>query len=131
MVLFPGDSAGMMEKNGKKRPVFFTGYKDYEKTLQKFAEIEPEAVAFSHALYIKGKDKVKKYFNDSLGEARKLKEEILSGLMKSLPEMKIAEEIALRGFTPDSVMGKREYNAMYIATMVKTIKREFLATNYR
>lgn len=128
-ILFPGDSAGMMEENGKKRPVFFGDYNDYETTLQQFAEMEPEVVAFSHARPIKGRDELMRYFSDSLAEARKLKEFLLAELMKSRPLIQIAEEFVSREFGTGSVMGDRDAYTMHIAAMANTLKRDFLKTN--
>lgn len=130
-ILFPGDSAGMMETNGKKRPVFFASYKEYENTLLKLARIEPEVLAFSHALFIKGKEKVKEYFDTSLEEARNLKDWFLKRLMGSKNNMEIAEEFLHQEYIPDSVMGTRESYMMNLMSMVSTINREFITTNYQ
>jgi len=130
-VLFPGDSAGMMEKDGRKRPVFFSGFKDYENTLRRLAGIEPEILAFAHARHIKGKDKVKDYFKESLDEARKLKDKILSALMKSRDMMGIVNNIVSGEYTPDSVFGRREACIMHFMAMAKIIDREFITANYQ
>lgn len=130
-ILFPGDSAGMMEKSGRKRPVFFTGFKDYENTLLKLTELKPQVLAFSHALYIKGEKEAGKYFSESLNEARVLKDKMLYGLMRGQDKMEIAERLAEQEYTPDSVMGRRETFMMHLMTLVTTISREFITTSYR
>lgn len=130
-ILFPGDSAGMMEKDGRKRPVFFSGFKDYENTLRRLAGSEPGILAFAHARYIKGNDRIKDYFKDSLDEARKLKDKILTALMKSRDMMEIVNNIVSQEYTPDSVFGRRDACIMHFMAMAKIINREFITANYQ
>ncbi len=130
-ILFPGDSAGMMEKNGRKRPIFFSGFKDYENTLLGLAGLEPEVLAFAHAHYVKGKDRVREYFKDSLAEARKLKDRTLSALMRSGDMMGIVNDLVSGEYIPNSVLGNRDAYIMHFMTMVKVIKREFIRANYQ
>jgi 2-aminobenzoylacetyl-CoA thioesterase len=130
-VLFPGDSAGMMEKKGKKRAVFFSGFKEYENTLLKLAALEPQTLAFAHAHYIEGKDNVKTYFEESLEEARKLKDRFLYDLMKGRNRIEIAENFLETEYIPDSIMGTRDSYMMHLMAMADIIKKEFIKTTYR
>ena len=130
-ILFPGDSAGMMEKSGRKRPVFFSGFRDYENTLLRLAGTKSVMLAFAHTGYIKGKDRVKDYFDDSLDEARKLKDRIRSALMKSRDMMGIVNDILSQEYIPNSVLGSRENYMMHFLAMSKIIDREFMTANYQ
>ncbi|MCI0470268.1 MAG: MBL fold metallo-hydrolase [Candidatus Aminicenantes bacterium] len=131
MVLFTGDSAGMMEKNGEKRAIFFSGFKEYENTLLKLAALEPHILAFAHARYIKGKDNGKQYFEESLAAARKLKDRFLYDLMKGRNKIEIAENFLETGYIPASIMGSRDSYMMHLMAMADIIKKEFIKTNYR
>jgi glyoxylase-like metal-dependent hydrolase (beta-lactamase superfamily II) len=130
-ILFPGDAAGMMEKSGKMRPVFFSGYREYESTLAKLSKMDIDALAFSHAVYIKGKDNVKEYIRKALDDTYKLKDWILFNLMKSRDTMEIVEDYLEKEYIPDSVMGTRESFLMNMRTLVKVIDRELISANYQ
>ena len=47
-ILFAGDAAGVVEKNGKVKPLFLSSYTQYEASLEKLLGLEAEVLALAH-----------------------------------------------------------------------------------
>lgn len=125
-ILFPGDSVGIIERNGKIKPLFLSSYKEYEKSLNKLIKIEPHILAFCHNRYIKGKEKVKKFLELSLNSTKELKDKILKMLKKDQDFDKIAKEIFENEFSIPTVMGPYKAIMINLAAMVNSVYREFV-----
>ena len=125
-ILFPGDSVGVIERNGNIKPLFLSSYKEYEKSLNKLIKIEPNILAFCHNKYIKGKDKIKNFLELSLKSTKELKDEILKKLKKDRDFDKIAQEIFKKEFSMPFVMGPHKAIMINLKAMVISVYKEFV-----
>ncbi|MCX6581527.1 MAG: MBL fold metallo-hydrolase [Candidatus Aminicenantes bacterium] len=123
-VLFMGDSAGLLEKDGAIKPIFLSSYSEYEDSLRKLMSLEVEAMAFPHNRFLAGKDKVKKYLRDSFARTQEVKEEILKILKDEKDTAKIAETLYRQEFPITSIMGPKEAMMINLEAMVKAVAHE-------
>ena len=125
-ILFPGDAAGVMEKNGTIKPLFLSSYTQYEASLKKLLALDAEVLALAHNTAIRGREKVKEFLGDSLAETRKLKGKILAWLGQSNDFGRIAEKILAEEYALPTIMGPREALVINVTSMVKSIYYEFV-----
>jgi glyoxylase-like metal-dependent hydrolase (beta-lactamase superfamily II) len=125
-ILFPGDAAGVMEKNGTIKPLFLSSYTQYEASLNKLLALEPEVLALAHNTAVKGRGRVKEFLEDSLAETRKLKEKILGWLRQTDDFGSIAEKILAEEYAAPTIMGPREALVINVTAMVKSVYYEFV-----
>jgi glyoxylase-like metal-dependent hydrolase (beta-lactamase superfamily II) len=123
-ILFPGDAVGLIDDKGGIRPLFFSNYACYEKSLKKLARLDAAALAFPHNKFIKGKERVKKHLNDALIQALGVKNLILKYLKTEQDTAKITEAIYKHEFSNTTFIGSRETLMENIEVMVKIIARE-------
>lgn len=120
-ILFPGDSAGLMEPDGTIRPLFFSNYINYENSLKRLIKLEAEVLALPHNKFIKGKDRVFQYLNSSLEVTRAAGREIADHLNKGMNSSEIAEILYSQKFARSSFMGPREAVLTNLRSMVKSV----------
>ncbi len=125
-ILFPGDAAGVMEKNGKIKPLFLSSYSQYEGSLKKLLALEAEVLALAHNTAVKGKDKVRDFLAASLAETQKLKEKIIARLGQSEDFGLIAERLLAEEYVSPTIMGPREALMINVTAMVKSVYYEFV-----
>ena len=125
-ILFPGDAAGVMEKNGKIKPLFLSSYSQYEQSLKKLMTLNAEVLALPHNTVTKGEKKIQEFLADSLNETQKFKTEILTALQSTQNFNLIAENILNRDYTFPTIMGPREALLINVTAMVKSIFYEFV-----
>lgn len=125
-ILFPGDAVGVMEKNGKIKPLFLSSYSQYEQSLRKLMALDVEILALPHNNAVRGRKKIQEFFANSLSETQKLKKEILAVLQNTQDFNLIAEEILMRDYPLPTIMGPREALLINVTAMVKSIFYEFL-----
>ena len=124
-ILFPGDTVGLMEPDGTIRPVFFSSYTEYEKSLKRIMNLGVEVLAFPHNRLIKGKEKVQEYLEKSLARTLNVKEKIVKFLEKEHDIARAAEALYEQEFPEISFMGPREVVMINLEPMVKSVSREF------
>ena len=125
-ILFPGDAAGVMEKNGKIKPLFLSSYTQYEGSLKKLLALEAEVLALAHNTAIKGKENVREFLAASLDETQKLKEKIIDRLGQSADFGLIAERLLAEEYVSPTIMGPREALVINVTAMVKSVYYEFV-----
>lgn len=125
-ILFPGDAAGVVEKNGKIKPLFLSSYSQYERSLVKLRSIGAETLALPHNRAITGAQRTRDFLSDSLAETRKLKEEIIARLRRTVDFDRIAEELLEQEYFSPTIMGPREALLINVKAMVKGIFHEFV-----
>lgn len=125
-ILFPGDAAGVMEKDGKIKPLFLSSYTQYERSLEKLLALDAEVLALAHNTAVKGKARVRKFLAASLAETRKLKEKILDRLGRSQDFGRIAERLLAEEYASPTIMGPREALTINVTAMVKSVFYEFV-----
>jgi glyoxylase-like metal-dependent hydrolase (beta-lactamase superfamily II) len=125
-ILFPGDAAGVIEKNGKVKPLFLSSYTQYERSLKKLMTLKAKVLALPHNNAVKGEKKIQEFLANSLSETQKLKTEILTALQSTQDFNAIAETILNREYTSPTIMGPREALLINVIAMVKSIFYEFV-----
>ncbi len=125
-ILFPGDAAGVMEKNSLIKPLFLSSYTQYEASLKKLLALEAEVLALAHNTAIKGKDNVRAFLAASLAATQRLKEKILERLDQSDDFAAIAERLLAEEYAAPTIMGPREALVINVTAMVKSVYYEFV-----
>lgn len=120
-ILFQGDSAGLLESNGSIKPIFLSSYSEYEASLRKLMAVEADAMAFPHNRMLVGKDKVKKYLQDSLTRTQEVRDQILRILKDEKDTAKIAEALYQSEFPITSIMGPKEAMMINLEAMIKAV----------
>jgi len=124
-LLFPGDTLGVIEKNGAIKPLFFSSYIAYIKSIKKIINLSPEILAPPHNNIISSGKNVK-YFLDkiykktlSLGE--KLDEMISAGK----DENKILNEYFLKKYSKkDAITQPTETFLLNFRSLVRAYKKD-------
>ena len=125
-ILFPGDAAGVMEKNSTIKPLFLSNYNQYLASLEKISALNAEILALPHNQIIKGRKNVREFFNRALQEAQNLKDEIFKELQISTDFNSIAEKLSRQEFSLPTIDGPREALLINLTAMVKAIYFEFV-----
>lgn len=125
-ILFAGDAAGVVEKNGRVKPLFLSSYSQYEASLEKLLGLEAEVLALAHNTPVRGKDRVREFLAASLAETRQLKERIIARLGQSVDFTHIAEKILEEEYFSPTLMGPREALMINVSAMVKSVYHEFV-----
>jgi glyoxylase-like metal-dependent hydrolase (beta-lactamase superfamily II) len=120
-ILFPGDATGLMDPDGTIRPLFFSNYINYENSLKRLIKLEAEVLALPHNKFIKGRDRVDQYLNNSLEVTRTAGQEIADYLSKGLNSTEIAEILYTQKFAKASFMGPREAVLQNLKSMVNSV----------
>ena len=125
-ILFPGDAAGVMEKDKTIKPLFLSGFSQYLVSLEKIRTLNAEIVALPHNQAIKGQKNVEMFFNHSIAETHKLKNKILQELRTRSDFEAIAEKLFAQEYTLPTIDGPREALLINLTAMVKAIYHEFV-----
>ena len=125
-ILFPGDAAGVMEKDKTIKPLFLSGFSQYVASLEKINRLNAEILALPHNQAIKGRENVEIFFNRSIAETYKLKNKILLELQSSSDFEAIAEKLYAQEYTLPTIDGPREALLINLTAMVKAIYHEFV-----
>jgi 2-aminobenzoylacetyl-CoA thioesterase len=125
-ILFPGDAAGVMEKNSAIKPLFLSSYTQYVASLKKISALNAEILALPHNQVIKGRKNIKAFLNRSLLETQNLKNKILQELQTSSDFNAIAEKLFNLEYPLPTIEGPREALLINLTAMVKSIYYEFV-----
>jgi glyoxylase-like metal-dependent hydrolase (beta-lactamase superfamily II) len=128
LILFPGDAAGVMEKDKTIKPLFLIGFSQYMTSLEKLRALDAEILALPHNLAIKGRKDVEAFFSRSIQETLELKTKILQELQTSSDFNAIAEKLFAQEYTLPTIDGPREALLINLTAMVKSIYHEFVKT---
>jgi glyoxylase-like metal-dependent hydrolase (beta-lactamase superfamily II) len=123
-ILFPGDAAGLREPDRTIRPLFFSSYMDYEKSIRLLLKLDSEVLALPHNQPVKDKDRVRTYLEASLQKTIEVRAAIKEYLDQGLGATQVAEMIFEREFPNISFMGPRDTLIMNLETMVRSILHE-------
>jgi glyoxylase-like metal-dependent hydrolase (beta-lactamase superfamily II) len=125
-ILFPGDAAGVMEKNSTIKPLFLSSFTQYIGSLEKISALNAEILALPHNQFIKGRKNVQDFFSRSLLETQKLKTKIFQELQISTDFNAIAEKLFAQEYSLPTIDGPREALLINLTAMVKSIYCEFV-----
>jgi 2-aminobenzoylacetyl-CoA thioesterase len=125
-ILFPGDAAGIREKNSTIKPLFLSGYTQYIGSLKKITALGAEILALPHNQAIKGRKNVREFLSRSLRETQKLQTKIFKELQISNDFNAIAEKLSSQKYPLPTIAGPREALLINLTAMVKSIYYEFI-----
>ena len=125
-ILFPGDAAGVMEKDKKIKPLFLSGFSQYVASIEKIRALNAEILALPHNQAIRGRKNVEIFFSRSIRETYKLKNKILKELQASCDFEAIAEKLFAQEYVLPTINGPREALLVNLTAMVKAIYHEFV-----
>jgi glyoxylase-like metal-dependent hydrolase (beta-lactamase superfamily II) len=123
-ILFPGDATGLREPDGTIRPLFFSSFSEYIKSIRALNKLGPDVLALPHNRPLKGKDRVRAYLDASLLKTEEVREAIMEFLDQGLDAVRTAEMIYEREFPNISFMGPRKLLIMNLESMVRSICHE-------
>jgi glyoxylase-like metal-dependent hydrolase (beta-lactamase superfamily II) len=123
-ILFPGDATGLREPDGTIRPLFFSSFSEYIKSIRELNKLGPEVLALPHNRPLKGKDRVRAYLDSSLLKTEEVRDAIMEFLDRGLDAVRTAEMIYEREFPNISFMGPRNLLIMNLESMVRSICHE-------
>lgn len=123
-ILFPGDTSGVLEKNGEIKPLFLSSYNDYINSIDKLLNLDAEILALPHNRFIRGKERIKIHLNNSIKAAENLKSNILEKIHFEDTD-EIAKKLLPELFPNPTVIGPKEAFEVNLKAMVETVKREF------
>ncbi len=124
-ILFPGDSVGVIERNGTIKPLFLSSYTQYEESIRKLIDLKAEILCFCHNRYIRGAERVEGFLKKSLESSISLKDKMLEELKKGADIEAAAEIILDKVFPKPTVMGPREALMINVCAMLSSVKKEF------
>ena len=129
-ILFPGDAAGFIDMDGSIKSFFFSSFKSYEFSLQKILKIGADVLALPHNKYIRGKERVKGYLNESLAASRNLRDKIMDDLKRTGNVEKTSENIVREEFPFQSsildVIGSGDILLNNFIQMVQSVSNEYM-----
>jgi hypothetical protein len=91
--------------------------------LQKLIQLDAAVLAFPHNRIISGREKVRKYLEDSLAATRSFKEEIRTLLEKEPDITKAAETLYESESSATPLLGPRESYIINIEAMIKAVRQ--------
>ncbi|MBN2400671.1 MBL fold metallo-hydrolase [candidate division KSB1 bacterium] len=127
-ILFPGDAAGIIEKDRTIKPLFLSSYTQYIASIKKLSGLDAEILALPHNMIIKGRKKIQAFFRRALVEAQKLKDKIFHELQINTDSNAIAEKLLAKEYSFPTVDGPREAQLINLSAMVKSIYFELVKT---
>lgn len=125
-ILFPGDAAGIIEKDRTIKPLFLSSYSQYLESLNKIRTLDADILALPHNQIIRGRKNILEFFDRSLLETIKLKDKIFQELQITTDFNAIAEKLSVMEYSLPTVDGPREALIINLTAMVKSIYNEFL-----
>jgi glyoxylase-like metal-dependent hydrolase (beta-lactamase superfamily II) len=125
-ILFPGDAAGIIDKNKTIKPLFLSSYTQYIESLEKLSTLHAEILALPHNQIIKGRRSIQDFFSRSLLETQKIKNKIFQELQISVDFNAIAEKFLSQENSLPTIAGPREALLINLTAMVKSIYYEFV-----
>lgn len=122
-ILFPGDAAGVLEKNNKYKPLFLSDYTAYISSLRKLMKEDAEILCPPHNSHIKGREKIKNHLYRAEQSASALKDKILSSLEKGLEIEEVTKLVLEKEFPLPVVEGPEKAFYINFASMVHAVNR--------
>ena len=122
-ILFPGDAAGVVERNNKIKPLFLSNYNSYISSLKKLIDIEAEILCPPHNNYIIGKEKVKGHLMHALKSAIDLKDKIFRSLESGEGIEDVSKSILEKEFPLPTVEGPEKAFNINLLSMVRAVEK--------
>jgi len=123
-VLFVGDAAGVVERNGKFKPLFLSSYRQYIDSLQMIGRLGAEVLALAHNTAVRGRARVAAFVGSALAAAEETQERILAALARDADAERIADRLLASEFPLPTVAGSSTAFRINLVAMVKAVQRE-------
>ena len=92
-VLFISDAGGFQTSSRQIFPIFFSGYQDYLDSLERLRSIRADILALPHEQCHQGREEIDSFYDFAVGEAQRMKENIVRWLERGLSPEAIADRI--------------------------------------
>ncbi len=123
-ILFAGDSSGILEKNEKIKPLFFSAYSQYLESMEKIKSFDMNILALPHNTPFKQKE-VSEFLNNSYNRAKEIGENIRERLLKGSDENEIVNDYMLKQFDIKDAMDQpMETFMLNLYSLVRAVKKE-------
>ncbi len=122
-ILFPGDAAGVIERNNRIKPLFLSDYNSYITSIKKMIGIKAKMLCLPHNFHIKGENRVKNYLERSLESSIILKDKIQNSLNKGMVIEEISETILKKEFPLPTVEGPKKAFNINLLSMIKAVEK--------
>ncbi len=122
-ILFPGDAAGVLEKNNKIKPLFLSDYSSYVSSLKKLLKVEAKMLCPPHNNYITGKEKVRDHLLQALEATIDLKDKIVRSLESGARIREVSESILEKEFPLPVVEGPEKAFNINLNSMVRAVTK--------
>ena len=123
-ILFAGDSSGILEKNEKIKPLFFSAYSQYLESMEKIKSFDMNILALPHNTPFKQKE-VSEFLNNSYNRAKEIGENIRERLLKGSDENEIVKDYMLKQFDIKDAMDQpMETFMLNLYSLVRAVKKE-------
>jgi len=126
-VFFIGDAGGVVERNGKFKPLFLSSYRQYIASLQKIGGLGAEVLALPHNTAVRGRSRVEAFVRSALTAAEETQARILAALEKDTDVERIAGSLLASEFPLPAVAAPPTAFRINLVAMVKAVQREFLS----
>jgi len=123
-ILFPGDAAGVLEKNNKVKPLFLSGYSAYLSSIRKLVRLKAEILCPPHNTCIRGSNRVQEHLLRSLEVSEILKMKIEKALKSGMTIKETTRNIMETEFHLPVVEGPKKAFDINLTSMVRTVCRE-------
>jgi len=123
-IFFAGDSSGILEKNDKIKPLFFSEYSRYLKSMDKIKSFNMDILALPHNIPFK-QQTVSLFIENSYNRAKEIGENIKERLLKGLTEDEIVRGYMLKQFDIKDAMDQpMETFMLNLYSLVRAVKKE-------
>ncbi len=122
-ILFPGDSAGVLEKNNKIKPLFLSDYNSYISSLKKLTDLNANILCPPHNAYIIGKNKVRDHLRKSLEAAIDIKDKISESLKNGVGIEETTRQVLEKEFPLPVVEGPKKAFNINLISMVRAVDK--------
>ncbi len=124
-IFFIGDAGGVVERNGKFKPLFLSSYGQYVASLRQIGAVGAEMLALPHNTVVRGSGRVSQFVASALAAAEEARDRIGAALTEDPDVERIADQILAGEFPLPTVAGSRTAFRINLVSMVRAIQREF------
>jgi len=122
-ILFPGDAAGVVERNNKIKPLFLSDYNSYISSIKKLIELNSNILCPPHNVCIIRKNKIRDHLTRSLDATIEIKEKISDSLKKGVSIEETTKAIMENEFPLPVVEGPKKAFNINLNSMVRAVAK--------
>ena len=123
-ILFCGDSAGLVDRRGREKPLFFSSLQEYVSSLAKLRSLEIESLGLPHNLFFGG-GSVSRYLDGAREAACRVGEILFQRIRQGWSDERILEEYLGREYPYESAIDQAESTwKMNLLSLVAVARKE-------